>query len=363
MTEYTRLTAEDGLSAVVGGAILGGGGGGSREMGYALVEEAMKHRLVPMLSIEDAVGQDMVLVTCSLVGAPAAAEAHVDGLDLTKAVQRLLENMDPGPEPASVGLISNENGAVATVNGWLQASILGLPLVDAPCNGRAHPLGIMGAMGLDEEPGYTSLQAAIGGRFEDDRHLEVVVRGSLGAASDIIRQAAVQAGGLVGVARNPVTASYARRHGAPGGISRALEVGYAWRKAPADGRSRVAESVEVLGGRYLGCGPLESIRLQTRGGFDVGSVRVSMEDGAADIDILNEYMALSVDGERVATFPDLIVLLDGDGVPLTSAELAALEGSDAHVLVVDRERLILGAGARSPVHLKRCEELMGVKLT
>lgn len=363
MLEYTMLTREDGLSAVMGGAILGGGGGGSREMGYALLQEALRDGAVRMLSADGAVQRDMVLITCSLVGAPAATDAHVDGADLTRAVQLVLENMDLEPEAPSVGLISNENGAVATVNGWLQASVLGLPLVDIPCNGRAHPLGIMGAMGLEDHPCYTSLQAAVGGRSGEQRRLEVVVRGSLGATSHLIRQAAVAAGGLVGVARNPVTAEYASRHGAPGGICRAIQVGRNWRAAPPDGASRITAVSETLGGEHLGSGVLESVQLDTRGGFDVGSVRIRMDHGAADIAIFNEYMGLSVDGERTATFPDLIVLFDADGVPLTSAEVAVREGSGVHVVIVDRGRLVLGAGALSSTHLKRCEELMGVRLT
>ncbi len=362
MAEHTMLTGEDGSSAVMGGAILGGGGGGSREMGHALVEEAVADAAVRMLSAEDAVRRDLVLITCSLVGAPAAPGAHIDGADLTKAVQLVLENMDSGLRAPSVGLISNENGAVATVNGWLQASMLDLPLVDLPCNGRAHPLGIMGAMGLEDHPGYTSLQAAVGGRPGNERRLQVVVRGALGAASDMIRQAAVGAGGLVGVARNPVAAEYAMRQGAPGGISRALQVGRTWYGAPADGASRITAVAEVLGGEHLGSGVLESVQLDTHGGFDVGSARIRLEHGAADVAILNEYMALSVDGQRAATFPDLVVLFDADGVPLTSAELVVREGSGVHVLIVDRRHLILGAGALSLAHLRRCEELIGVRL-
>ncbi|MEW6723346.1 MAG: DUF917 family protein [Bacillota bacterium] len=89
------------------------------------------------------------------------------------------------------GLITNENGGSATVNGWIQAATLGLPVVDAPCNGRAHPTGLMGSMGLHRSPGYLSLQAAVGGDPNQGRYLEITAAGSLAGASATVRQASI----------------------------------------------------------------------------------------------------------------------------------------------------------------------------
>ena len=56
------------------------------------------------------------------------------------------------------GIIPNENGAGSGVNGWIQAAALNLPMVDAPANGRAHPTGLMGAMGLHRQKDYHSVK-------------------------------------------------------------------------------------------------------------------------------------------------------------------------------------------------------------
>ena len=63
-------------------------------------------------------------------------------------------------------------GGEATVNGWLQAAVLGLPLVDLPCNGRAHPTGVMGSMNLHKITDYKTVQACVGGNPETGSHVE-----------------------------------------------------------------------------------------------------------------------------------------------------------------------------------------------
>ena len=111
------------------------------------------------------------------------------------------------------GIITNENGGAATINGWIQAAILNIPLIDAPCNGRAHPTGTMGSMGLNNVLEFVSYQAYVEGNPELGNRIEGFVSGNIFKASTMVRQAAVQAGGLVAVARNIVDAKYVRKMG------------------------------------------------------------------------------------------------------------------------------------------------------
>src|ERR1035437_6806862 len=102
-----------------------------------------------------------------------------------------------------------------------------LPAIDCPCNGRAHPTGVMGSLNLSEAPDYVSHQTAVGGG--GGRYLEVSVAGSLERAAAMVRKASVKAGGLMAVARNPVTIAHAKHNGAPGAIRKAMAVGEALR--------------------------------------------------------------------------------------------------------------------------------------
>ena len=85
-------------------------------------------------------------------------------------------------------------------------------------------------------------------------------------------------------------------------------------------------------------GMVSHYHIETKGGFDLG--RIVMENGY-EVTFLNEYLTLEKDGERIATFPDLIMLLDGEtGLPLISAECK--EGQKVSLVVVPRDKLLLG---------------------
>lgn len=335
---------------VLGGAVLGGGGGGSLAEGRRLADAALDLGRPRLVSL-DALGADDLVVTVSAVGAPTDPERHVEPADHVDALQRLLRLVS-GP---IAGLISSENGAASSVNGFVQSAATGLPVVDAPANGRAHPTGIMGSMGLDGVPGYRSRQVAIGGDPVRGRRMVLVVEAPLARADRLVRQAAVEAGGMVAVARNPVGAAHVRTHGAPGALTEAVRLGRAASQALPLGAARVADAlVSTLGaGEILAEAAVRTLERQTEGGYDVGR----LELGPFEVTFWNEYMTVDRDGRRLATFPDLILTLDLDtGLPLGSADLEA--GRVVLLVVVPRQHLLLGAGVRDRRNFAAIEHVL-----
>jgi DUF917 family protein len=299
-----------------------------------------------------------LLVTVAAVGAPSAPDRYVKPFHYLRAVQVLQKNLT---QPIG-GIITNENGPLATVNGWLQASALGLPVVDAPCNGRAQPTSMMGSMGLHGHPDYVSRAAACGGRQHTDQYVELYVEGSVAQVAAMIRQASAVAGGIVAVARNPVTVSYARENGAPGAVQQAIDTGQAVLAAEADGaEAMIQAAAQALGGDVVCRGEVSEVSLTRQGGFDVGQATVT--DGAAryEISFWNEYMALESSGRRVATFPDLIATLATETAsPLTSAELEA--GMSVSLLCASADNLLLGAGMRDPLLYREIERALNQEM-
>jgi len=331
---YQTLDWEVAQAAVLGGALLGGGGGGKVAYGLELARQALTLGVPRLISCSD-LSPEAILVTVSVVGAPTAnvslAPAHY-----CRAVTLLQESS----RLTIAGLITSENGAVGSVNGWVQSALLQIPVVDAPCNGRAHPIGLMGSMGLHKRAGYTSLQAAVG-----QNDLEVLIRAPLGVAATMIRQAAIQAGGMVAVARNPVEAAYVQQHAAPGAIHQAVALGRKMMAAQPKGPKAVANALaEELVGQVYGPAVVEDVSLITEGGFDHGTILLSLDTSRLELTFWNEYMTLEQDGERLATFPDLIATLGMDGLPCSSAEI--IKGQQVYILTAPLERLRLGSGVR-----------------
>ena len=332
-------------AAVLGGAVLGGGGGGWIEDGLQLgrLALAVGH---PRLVTLDELADDATIVTVSLVGAPAAPDKYVKPVHYLRVLELLAERMGRAID----GIITNENGASTTINGWFQSAVTGIPVVDAPCNGRAHPTGSMGSMNLSERPDYVSVQAAAGGR--SGHYLELAVSGPLDKVSSIIRTVSVSAGGMVAVARNPVPASYVSENGAPGAIQHAIQVGEVL--LAHEGEKAIDAVASMLGGSVIAAGEVTGFQLETTGGFDVGRVIV----GGCELTFWNEYMTAEIDGKRLATFPDLIMTFDAkSGRPLVSAAVAT--GQNVAVLVVPKENLRLGATMRNKRLIQPIEGIIG----
>jgi len=339
-------------NAVLGGALLGGGGGGSLEEGEKLGELALAVGIPTIVSLDE-LQDDAIIVTVSAVGAPAAKEQFLKPIHYVKAIQLI--------EEAGVkvdGLITCENGGLATMNGWFQSAVLGIPVVDAPCNGRAHPTGLMGSMGLHKIKGYLAKQAAAGGDRDKGRYLELYIAANIIEASRMIRQAAVSAGGLVGVARNPITVKYARENAAVGGIRQAIELGKIMREAQKKSTKYMIEMVlEFLGGSKVTEGKIQNVKLKTVSGFDVGKITIKNKIEIYELTFWNEYMCLENRGQRIATFPDLIATINiKTGLPLPTAEVR--EGQSVAILHVPRQKLKLGAGMKDPEIFKQIEEVI-----
>jgi len=341
-----RMTVE---AMVLGGGFLGGGGGGSMEEGRRMGLLALEGGTPKLIPIES-LSPDALLVTVSAVGAPGASEKLVKPVDFVEAVMVLSGHL--GSRIA--GFISSENGGISTANGLIQSAFLKIPVVDCPCNGRAHPTGIMGSMGLNRQPDFISKQAAIGGNPEKNRRVSIYVEGALPHADGLIRQAAVEAGGLIAVARNPLPASFARENGAPGAISQAIELGQfimAGKSKPGQLAEKLAKR---LSGEVITEGRVSSYQMETRGGYDVGKIGIR----EYELTFWNEYMTLEKKGERIATFPDLMVTLGAEEViPVSSSELAR----DRRVILIHipRQKLILGAGMREKSNFSKVEEVVG----
>lgn len=350
MTPLTREMVE---AASLGGCLLGGGGGGSLARGRAIGELAVQVGQPRLARLEE-LAESAVIVTVSAVGAPAAEHQFCTPMYYVRAVELLRRS---GLDIA--GLITSENGGLATLNGWFQSAVLDIPVVDAPCNGRAHPTGTMGSIGLNKLAGYVSRQAAVGGSPDRGAYTEIVVSAQVAEAARLVRQAAVSAQGMVAVARNPVSVAYARQHAAGGAVSQAIELGKRMLAAGPAGAAPAAAG--FLSGEVVATGEVCDLALETAGGFDVGRLGIRAGKAEYRLTFWNEFMTLEREGRRLATFPDLIATVDASsGLPLPTADLR--DGARVALVIAPRRSLILGAGMRDPELFRDAEKAVGLDI-
>lgn len=346
-----KITKELGMKAIYGGLLLGGGGGGSIKDGVYALTQALKYsEYVNVIELSDLEENDLI-VTASMVGSPSSKEKYVDINNWKFALDLMEKNLDKKIS----GFITNENGGMATTNGWIVSALAGIPIIDAPCNGRAHPTGTMGSMGLTNVEDYISIQALSGGKGE--RNISLLTYGNISNTSRMARQAAVEAGGFVCVLRNPVTKAYAEKNSAIGAIKQAIEVGHIIEKNLGYADRILNELSKVYKAKVICTGFIKNYSIEATGGFDIGELTVEENNIDFEITFWNEYMTAESNGERLSTFPDLIATLDAEtGIPKTSAEIA--EGDKVILISIPKDKLILGSGMYDIKLFKDVEDIM-----
>lgn len=344
-------------AACLGGGVFAAGGGGWMHHGMqnGMLAVTMGR---PRLASIDEIDQDGVIVTVSAIGAPAAPQWEMQPRDYLRAFELIRDSID---EPV-VGVMTAQNGYSTSINGWMQSALYGVPVVDAAGDVRAHPTIKMGAMGLTSDKQFKTVQVVVGGNREIGAYLELVVRGGIVQTSNILRRASVESGGFIASARLPLPVGTVRERAAIGAISEAIRLGEAMRAARDDGGAAVIQAiVDTSGGEIVGRGPVTTAELRTDGGFDHGRADIQSSAGVVSVFVLNEFMAVDVDGQRVSTYPDTIAVLDAEtGLPLPAKEV--LPGRDVAVLHIPEERLPLSAGATDVEACREVEQIMGIEL-
>lgn len=340
-------------ATLLGGLVLSAGGSGRAraERDRRIGMQALDYGPLALAALDE-LDDDAGIIVATGVGAPGFAEAVTSLRDSVQSAHMLIA-AGGGARPAGV-----MPGHVPGLLAWMQAAVLGIPLIDAATNGRGHPTVKMGGMGLAARPEIAVTQAGCGGAADD--RIEITVRGSLAKTSTVMRAAAVQNGGSLSATRGPFTAAFVRQGGAPGALGFAARLGRAMQEA-APGLPRIEAAASCLHGAILVLGRVERNDVRYQGGFDVGTVAVAGDGGTVHLHVCNEYMAAARDGTRLWTFPDMIGSLDpASGEPIAISELPA--GRAVAIVAGPRTAFPVGAGATDPAVLAEVEEKLGLRL-
>jgi uncharacterized protein len=349
---------EPSLRALVyGGAVLGGGGGGSLAAGLRTMKQALEIGEPRIVSLAD-VPRSAVVATLSAVG--SAGKTSGTALD-EGHFRRAIDLFQRFVNRRVDGFISSEVGPRAVTYGLLESARTGIPVVDAPANGRAHPLFLMGSLGLHKRPGYTATTVAVGGQKGGSNYAEIAIRASVVKAAHVVRGHAARSRTALAVVRNAVPAQHLEDNAAVGGLQYARKVGGALLAAAPRGASSILRALSrMMGGRVLAEGVIVATRLTEQRGFTIGVVQLRCRDGShLTVPVCNEFIAVLSGARPIASFPDLVALFDlSNGLPIGSAEAEVSRSVAA--FVVPSNRLILGRAMHDRDLLAQVERLIGL---
>jgi hypothetical protein len=308
-----QLTTDDLPDLARGAAVLGTGGGGDPYIGGLLAEQALRESGPIEVLTVDEVPADAQVAMVAMMGAPTVMVEKVPSLAEVVAPLRAME--------ASLGrpvthVVCAEAGGVNSTIPVAAAAALGLPLVDADGMGRAFPEL---QMVLPTLAGIAASPLAVG---DDKGNTAVLSTVTNNWAERIARTACVEMGCSVMISLFPMKGDQVATAMVPNTLALCLQIGRAITKARGSNTDPVIAATEVLGGRELFAGKITDVERKTSTGFARGRARVTHESDNLELNFQNEHLMALLNGEVLATTPDLILLLEHDsGEPITTERL------------------------------------------
>lgn len=300
-----------------GAAVLGAGGGGDPYLGSLIAKHAVDvHGPVQLVAPED-VPDDALVLPVAIMGAPTViVERPPAGDELARAVEALSDHL--GRPVTHIAFF--EVGGLNSMTPIQTAAETGLPLIDADGMGRAFPELQMVTFSLE---GISASPMVLA----DDKGNVVLLQAKDNVwAERLARVATVEMGCSAPIALYPHSGAQTKAAQVPHTLSLTRDIGRLLREARAEHRDPAAVLTDAFNGHVLLRGKVVDVSRRTSGGFVRGSARIEGHENDSgselELDFQNENLVARLDGELVATVPDLICVLDADtGEPITTEAL------------------------------------------
>lgn len=303
----------------LGAALLGAGGGGDPYVGKLVAMGAVKECGPVTLLDSEEVPDDALLVPIAMMGAPTVlGEKGIGGGEY----QTLYNMVSQFFGKKIYAFMPIEAGGVNSMLPIAACARLGLPLVDCDGMGRAFPelqmvtftIGGMSAtpMALTDEKGNSVIFETITNKWTEE----------------LARAVTMSCGGSVSVSLYPMTGAQMKAYSVKNIVTRSQKLGEAIRtvKNCADDVTPEEHFLQFSEGYKLFKGKIADVLRETRGAFNFGKVMLEgigeCKGHQAYVEFQNENLTATVDGEILATTPDLICLVDTETfTPVTTDAL------------------------------------------
>lgn len=301
--------------------MLGAGGGGDPYIGHLMLQQLFAEGRELSIVAPTSLADDDLVASVACMGAPTVMTEKLPSIAaLVLALERLEATV--GREVSAV--IPLEIGGINATVPLVLASHLGLPVVDADGMGRAFPEIQMVTFGVNGCP----ISPVVVTNERND--IVIVESGDNKQGEDLARSVVTRMGGMAQIALYPMSGSEARRTCVPETLGLALAIGRSIGGAAARGRdpfaALFAELEKSQPERQCGIlyeGKVVDVLRETRGGFNVGTVRLHGLDGEGsefEVHYQNENTVAYRDGKVVAVVPDIIAILDRETAEPVTAE-------------------------------------------
>lgn len=350
------LTVTDINDIAAGAGLLGSGGGGSPELGRQMALYALKKGArIQRISFEN-LPIDAFVVAFGIMGSPAV---FCERLPALEEGIKAIEEIEKKKGKAVDALVVMEGGGANATYPLFVAAMLGIPVVDCDCMGRAFP-------------GINMVTPCIYGAF--DEHYAALSNGregiliqgadkSFASLENGARVATIAMGGIVSIAYLPMTGAQVKQWTIKGTNSIAQAMGKALRHSQGEPFNRRLEalnkalaSTDYKKAERIFEGKIIAVRRKEADGFSVGGFIVDNQHTKEKVEVgfQNENLIArrQLTGEILAQVPDLIIVVDKNTFQPISCEdlrygqdVVILKMTAPAMMVTERALKVVGSQA------------------
>jgi len=293
-------------SLAIGAWILGTGGGGSPYLALLNMRKLYREGTVVSLLDPMDLADDARVAVVSNMGAPLVGQERLtDPRTIAHAV-RMMEEYRACRFDAVMSL---EIGGGNSLQPFMAAAELGLPVVDADCMGRAFPEAQMTSFAIHDLRMYPLALVDV-----RDNAVIVAQAASWKWMERLSRTACVAVGSIASTCKAPRTGKEVKECGILYSTSKAIRLGQTVQAARRAHRDPIEAIIEAEGGRLIFTGKIADVARRATEGFLRGTATI---DGLGDdrgrrfeLAFQNEFAVGWLDGVPRVMTPDLICVMD-----------------------------------------------------
>jgi DUF917 family protein len=307
MIDSRTIDLDEIESLATGAWILGAGGGGNPYHSFLNLRELYRGGLKPIELLDPmALEDDDWIAVVSSMGAPLVGEERLSD---PRTAARPVEMMEEHLGISFRAIMSLEIGGGNALQPFLAAAVLGRPVVDADCMGRAFPEAQMTSFAIgDLRPFPLSLA--------DIRDNAVVVSraASWKWMERLSRKICTEVGSVAATCKAPRTGREIKEWGILHSTTKAIRIGSVVRTARRHHESPIEAILEAENGMALFRGIVREVQRRTTEGFLRGHAEIEGLDSDRGhvfrLEFQNEFAIGSLDGEVRVMVPEIITVLD-----------------------------------------------------
>jgi DUF917 family protein len=293
-------------SIAIGAWILGTGGGGSPYLALLNLRRLYREgTVVPLMDPLELEDDDRVAVVSNM-GAPLVGQERLTDPHTIAQAVRMMEEVIGRSFRAVMSL---EIGGGNALQPFMAAAMLGLPVVDADCMGRAFPEAQMTSFAIHDLQMYPLTLVDV-----RDNAVVVARAASWKWMERLSRTACVAVGSIASTCKAPRTGKEVKECGILYSTSKALRIGLAVRAARRAHRDPIEAVLASEGGQRLFAGKLQDVARRATEGFLRGTATIEGLDDyrghTMRLAFQNEFSVAWLDGRPRAMTPDLICVID-----------------------------------------------------